>query len=233
MDRFLATSAVLILCTYPALASADDDSRQQKPKNSGTFSAVRALANSAGPAMSEPDRKDDGNTFDTVRHLARRAEPEEQEQADAPQPPEAKPKARRAAREVAPANNARKPAAEQAKKQIQRRPQNDQAWQQGGLGLQPMVGDQFMNGWGNGIYSNQIIGYRSYRYSGYGNRYGYANPYLYPAYGYGYGYGYGFGYGFSPVMPTISGPVTTRYADPVGRQYKMMDDSIRKFAEGR
>jgi hypothetical protein len=175
-----------------------------------------------------------------VRNAADKAKQANPEAADEPKPREAKPKARNVEREKAPAEREKKPVAGQARKQVQRQPQNDWARQQGGFAFQPPVGDPLLRGrgnigwgnggWGNGFASNQITGYRSFRYSGYGN------GYYYPAYGnwYGNGYGYGgYGFGFSPVAFGITGGVTTRYADPVGRQHRMMDESIRKFAEGR
>lgn len=227
MSRLMLTTAAVLMGFLPALAQDDGKPDAPKAERRSTFVSVRALANTSGPAISEPDRQDVRSTMDSVRGLAGPAKDENQEAAEAPKPREPKQKARNDVREKAPVENDKKPAAEQAKKRVQRRPPNDLARQQGGVGFQPWVGDPWMGGWGNGLYSNRTTGYRSYRYSGYGNGYGW--PYYYS--GYGNGYGYGFGFGFSPVMPSISGPVTTRYSDPVGRQHKMMDESIRRFAE--
>jgi hypothetical protein len=229
MSRLILTGVALLFSCLPLLAQEDGKPDSAKAGRRSTFVSIRALANTAGPAMTEPDRQDVRSTVKSVRDLTDTTKNADEEPADAPKPREPKPKARKDVRERPPVENAKKPAVEQAKKQVQRQPQNDLARQQGGLGFQPWGGDPWMGGWGNGYYSNRITGYRSFRYGGYGNGYGW--PY-YSGYGYGYG-GYGFGYGFSPVMPSISGPVTTRYADPVGRQHKMMDDSIRKFAEGK
>lgn len=230
MFRSLLSGAAVLISFLPALGQQDLKPDSQKPERGRTLASIRALANTAGPAMSEPDRQDARNTtMDSVRGLAGKAiaTDEDDEPADTPKPRVTKQKARKDVRERAPAENVKKPAVEPAKNQVQRRPQPDLARQQGALGFQPGMGDPFMGGWGNGLYSNRTIGYRSFGYRGYG--YGYGSPYLYP--GYGYGYGYGFGFGFSPVMPSISGPVTTRYADPIGRQHKMVDDAIRRFAE--
>ena len=231
MCRFVLTGAAVLMGFLPTLAQERSDSNSPKPERQSTFSSVKALANMSGPAMSEPDRRNARNTVDSVRALAGPAKDENQEPAENPKPREPKQMVRNNVREREPVEGAKNREVEPVRKQVQRRPKIDRDRQQGDVGFQPAIGDHFMGGWGNGFYSNQIIGFRSYRYSGYGNGFGYGYPYLYP--GYGYGYGYGFGYGFSPVMPSISGPVTKRYADPVGRQYKMMDDSIRKFAEGR
>jgi hypothetical protein len=229
----------------PALAQDGRKLDSPKSERRSTFASVRALANTSRPALADLDRRDVAPAPGDVRDVPDKPK-EKNDAAENPKPREAKPKARNDARERAPVERERKPAAEQVRKQAQRRAQDEWARQQGGIAFQPWGGDPRLAGWGNagwgnagwgnagwgnagwgnGVGFNQITGYRSFRYSGYGN------GYYYPVYGNGYGYG-GYGFGFSPVAFGITGGVTTRYADPVGRQHKMMDESIRKFAEGR
>lgn len=98
--------------------------------------------------------------------------------------------------------------------------------------------------WGNGFglpgaYFPFVSGFRTFRASSwrypYGYGYGGGYPYYYDPYqaGYGYGYGYGFGFGFPPVALGITAQETVRYEDPLRRQWKLVDDGVRKLAEGR
>jgi hypothetical protein len=87
------------------------------------------------------------------------------------------------------------------------------------------------NQWGfmpNGANFNQVNGFRQFGFppafasGGFG--FGYGNPYLVPNY---------YGFGFTPIVFGLSGPVVVRYDDPLRRQWKQVDDGIRKMAEGK
>jgi hypothetical protein len=82
-------------------------------------------------------------------------------------------------------------------------------------------------------------GYQPFGYSpGYSAYYPGYSMYYYPVvryYGYGYGYDHyhpgWYGYGYQPPVATISAPVTIMYDDPLGRQQRTVDESIRRAAE--
>jgi hypothetical protein len=73
-----------------------------------------------------------------------------------------------------------------------------------------------------GFVSSRPIGYRTFPYT-FGNPYGFANGYFIPS------------FGFGPIAFGLSGPKTTLYDDPMGRQWKMMYDGMKNFdfATGR
>jgi hypothetical protein len=76
----------------------------------------------------------------------------------------------------------------------------------------------------NGAYFGRVSGYRSFLYPyGWGNAYSTGYPFFVPNY---------YGFGFSPVVFGLSGPVTVRYDEPLLRQWKLVDDGVRKLATG-
>ena len=72
---------------------------------------------------------------------------------------------------------------------------------------------------------------------GYYGAFGYPYSCRYGTGGYGYGYGCGVTYvypgcGFGGFGVSISAPVTIWYDDPLGRQWRMVDEGVRRFAAG-
>jgi hypothetical protein len=67
-----------------------------------------------------------------------------------------------------------------------------------------------------------VVGYRSFPY-GFGG-----HPHFLNDGSFMFGH---FGFGF-PVAVGVSGPVTTYYDDPLGRQRRMVEEGMRKLAEG-
>jgi hypothetical protein len=145
MGRLIvAVTTVVMGSSLPARAQQVGKSHDSTTDHRGTFTSIRALANSADPALTEPDPQVDRRTANSVRDLAGTGKVEKQDAADEPKPREAQPKARHDVQKKAPAQNEKRPAAQQAKKQVQRRAPNDQALQQGVVGFQPWCGDPWM-----------------------------------------------------------------------------------------
>jgi hypothetical protein len=104
------------------------------------------------------------------------------------------------------------------------------AYQWGGF-VPPNQWGFMPNQWGfmpNGVNMNQVAGYRRfgfpYGFASGGFGFGYGDPYLVPSY---------YGFGFSPIAFGLSGPVVVHYDDPIRRQWKLVDDGVRKMAEGK
>ncbi len=252
----LGISAVLVLASsLPLLAQEAPKRAGEKSHYRSTAASIDALANSEQPIVVEKaSQSKSRNSIDSVDALSGIGGKNEQPEPK-PRTVRAKPEGnapKEPARADRPKGAAKEQADEVREKAGQERPQkqlrdreNARAGerldrQHGAIGWQPVMGNQqfgnqwmadpwadpWAGQWGNGFSSSRIIGYRTYSY-----RSGFASPFLYPSY-FGYSSYFGGSGFFGPaVMPSISAPVTTRYDDPVTRQHKMMDESIRRFAE--
>lgn len=200
--------AAMLLASSSEVIGQDGGAQDAKAKRKSTLEAVSALANGGGPAS-------DRRSLDAVRALAAERDDDEQ--------PQRNPRAQRAKHD----GDRRQPAGQP--RQVGEARGARQAGRQdrvpGGWAPDPTIGfvpdrRRLYSPYFGGAFSY----YPSYYYPGY-------SMYYYPVRYYGYDHFHPGWYGYQPPVATISAPVTIMYDDPLGRQQRTMDETIRRAAE--
>ena len=217
MLRTLLGGIVILAGTSSAFAAQDGNSDAAKWKRKNTVAAVSALANQSPIAPGPADSARRRSALTSVRVLAGQNKDDDQDgRAGMTRPRDARPVPNEAG-EAKPVEKIRKRPVFNAPA----RPPGGAVpvIDQFGFPIEepsPFVGP-------DGFGFSSVSGFRSFGF-------GYRSSYYWPTY-YGPGYFYDPFFFPTPVFATISGPVTTRYDDPFGRQRKQVEDAINKNAQ--